>query len=251
MTRESLEPAGVLTVSLNNGHQPAVLDERVLRDVAEKSTAPDTRVLVLGGAGAFCEGLDLGAVADGSLTDFAGAVRGLGRVLEILATAPVPVIAVVDGPALGGGLGLAAVADCVVATPRARFGLPELLFGLAPAVVFPFVARRIGYFRARQLALSAQSVDAEAGLRMGLVDRLAEDWSAARSIAIAQSQAFLRCSRPAMDAFRGLLARYFDVIPEYQDAGVNLFDRLASDPEARQRMRSFLGGQSPWETSDA
>ena len=120
-----------------------------------------------GTAGVFCEGgaLDPAATAEPRPELFAALLRAIEA-------APVVVLAVVDGPALGAGAGIAAAADVVIATPRARFGLPETVMGLVPAMVFPVLARRLGVARARRLALGAAPLTAEEALAQGLADEV-------------------------------------------------------------------------------
>src|SRR5205814_4751005 len=90
-----------------------------------------------------------------------------------------PVFALVDGPALGGGLGVAASADVVLATRRAVFGLPEALIGLIPVFALPPVAARAGIARARLLAMGGPTLNADEALRIGLVDEVVDDLEAA------------------------------------------------------------------------
>jgi enoyl-CoA hydratase/carnithine racemase len=131
------------------------------------------RVIVLEGAdGVFCRGLDPKCVGSGqSLTKdddlqvFADALLALRRISKA-------VIAAVDGIALGGGLGLAAAADVVVATEESTFGLPEAQLGLAPAIIMPFLVERMRLQECRLWALSSYSRSAAEAARAGLVDVL-------------------------------------------------------------------------------
>lgn len=93
-----------------------------------------------------------------------------GRLLHDLNRHPMAVIAVVDGPAVGGGLGLACCADVVITTPRARFALPETSLGLTPAQIAPFVINRIGFATARRLALTGARFDGAVAAAIGLSD---------------------------------------------------------------------------------
>jgi isohexenylglutaconyl-CoA hydratase len=96
--------------------------------------------------------------------------RDFGRVLERIMALPVPTLGVVRGAAMGGGCGLAAVLDRVVAAADAVFAMPEVTLGVAPAQIAPFVVRRIGARRARWLMLSATKLDAEGAVEAGLAD---------------------------------------------------------------------------------
>jgi isohexenylglutaconyl-CoA hydratase len=138
----------------------------------------DARALVLWGAGGhFCAGADFGrflellaAPAAAGEDPIVEHNRRFGTVLERLASLPVPTLGVVRGAAMGGGCGLAAVMDRVIATEDATFALPEVTLGVIPAQIAPFIARRAGMTRARWLMLSAARLDARAAATAGLVD---------------------------------------------------------------------------------
>lgn len=136
------------------------------------------RALVLWGAGGhFCAGADFArvlALMDGAAgagpDPIATYNRRFGTMLEALAAVPVPTIAVVTGSAMGGGCGLAATCDRVIARDDAVFSMPEVTIGVAPAQIAPFVLRRLGPTRGRWLMLSAARLDALAALQAGLAD---------------------------------------------------------------------------------
>lgn len=86
-----------------------------------------------------------------------------------------PLIASVNGHALGGGFGMVAATDIAIASEEAKFGMPEITLGLFPLVIMPLVTRAIGYKNTMDLALTARIVDAETVQDMGLVSRVVED----------------------------------------------------------------------------
>jgi len=138
----------------------------------------DARALVLWGAGgSFCAGADFGgflelmaAPAPAGLDPIVAHNRTFGTMLERLATLPVATLGVIRGATMGGGVGLVAVLDRVIATDDAVFAMPEVTLGVAPAQIAPFVARRVGAARARWLMLAAARLDADAARAAGLVD---------------------------------------------------------------------------------
>jgi enoyl-CoA hydratase/carnithine racemase len=210
-------------------------------DVAEHQ-APGPVVLA-GARGTFCEGLDLASPA----RDVDTCLATLGSLLDRLSLTSRSVIAVVDGPALGGGLGLAAVADLVIATPRASFALPESLIGLIPAVVFPVVARRIGVAKARVLALGGAPLDAREAHRLSLVDEVAPDPDAE----LERHARRFACADPrAVAALKALVAQHFGAPDGYRAAAVDAFRALLASDETRARIRRFEQGRSPWDTED-
>jgi enoyl-CoA hydratase/carnithine racemase len=139
---------------------------------------PQTSAIVLFGArDAFCRGMDLEEIevdiAEGE-RPWTGATASFARVLEGLAEAPKPTLAVVEGQATGGGVGLAAACDFVIASHRATFSLPEVVLGLAPAMVLSILADRLGFRCARRWAMTAVTWDGDEAHRAGLVDEVFE-----------------------------------------------------------------------------
>lgn len=232
-----------LTLTLIDDHgapwlTPGVLD----RLLSELDGVADADVVVVQGAnGCFCQGLHLQPpVREDTI------LPGLQRLATLLSTLQRcgrPVVALVDGPALGGGLGLAAAADLVLATRRARFGLPETVMGLIPAVVFPAIAARVGVPRSRLLALGTPALAVEEAHRWGLVDELVDDLNAARDRHLAR---FRRMDRGAAAAVKRLSADYFGVSSSYVEDAANDFVRLFRSPAASERLQRFAAGLTPW-----
>ena len=144
---------------------------------------PDVRALVLRGAGGhFCAGGDfsrfrslMATPAPSSGTDpITTFNRAFGTLLQRLHGARVVTVAVVDGAAMGGGVGLAACCDFVLAAGSAQFGMPEATLGLPPAQIAPFVAARIGEGPALQLMLTGRRLKATDAVACGLADEVHE-----------------------------------------------------------------------------
>jgi enoyl-CoA hydratase/carnithine racemase len=145
----------------------------VLAALADESV----RIVVLRGtAEVFCRGLDLSEICDGSVEEtppiWERATDDFTEILAGLQQARPMTIAVVEGPALGGGVGLAAVCDFVVATEVATFALPELLLGLVPATILPVLGERLGLHQAKRWAMTQATWKASEANTAGLVDRL-------------------------------------------------------------------------------
>ena len=134
------------------------------------------RVMVLRGAGGhFCAGGDLGAMADmpakpgnGAVDPLLPAYRQFGDALLALNTLPQATIAIVEGSAVGGGLGMACCSDIVILHESAAFGMPEPKVGFIPSQIVPFVVRRIGEGAARDLAVSGRVIGAAEAYRLGV-----------------------------------------------------------------------------------
>lgn len=149
--------------------------------IALAESRPDSRALVIRGAGGtFCAGGDFSRfralMGDAAPTDrpdpIAAFNRGFGAMLERLQACPVATIAVVEGAAMGGGAGLAAACDFVLASSTAQFGMPEVTLGLPPAQIAPFVAARLGHGAALRLMLTGRRVGATQALGCGLADEV-------------------------------------------------------------------------------
>ncbi len=132
-------------------------------------------VVISGDSEAFCTGIDVAAFTAMSDADHGPHVRRYARCLLRMRTMPQAVVCVVDGPALGGGLGLVAASDVAIAGPNARFALPELPLGLIPAVIAPLLCERLPVARVRWLALSGETLGPDEALAMGLVDQVTAD----------------------------------------------------------------------------
>lgn len=186
---------GVATLRLERAEKHNAMSGEMCDEIAAAARAlgadAGVRAVVLAGAGrTFCAGGDLGWMRAQFAADRAGRIaeaRRLAGMLQALNTLPKPVIARVQGAAYGGGVGMMAVADCVVAAADARFGLTETRLGIIPATIAPYVIARMGEGRARSVFFSARVFGAGEAVALGLVNRVAapEDLDAAVAAEVA------------------------------------------------------------------
>ncbi|MFC5800204.1 enoyl-CoA hydratase/isomerase family protein [Streptomyces formicae] len=195
----------------------------------EAETTPDCRAFVIGGEGkVFCSGLDLTDLSTRWLVDDFPLPW---RLLERLVASPLVTIAVVDGPALGGGVGLAAACDLVIAGSSASFRFTETLLGLVPAIILPFVVRRVGAHPALRMMLTSERLDAAGAVQTGLADEEAVDTQQALRACLQ------RLRRADPDAIRALKAYHYTLHPVAVDpAGVALLRDRLGDPAVRARI---------------
>jgi len=170
---------GVLRVTLAKPERRNAFDAALIAALTEAfGDVGDARAVVLAGKGeSFCAGADVEwqlASIDLSFEENVEDALRLFRMLAAVDACPAPVVAAVQGYALGGGSGLAACADIVVAARGATFGFSEVRLGIAPAVISPFALAKIGA-QARRYFLTGERFDAETALRIGLVNELADD----------------------------------------------------------------------------
>jgi methylglutaconyl-CoA hydratase len=210
-------------------------------DQAELSPA---RVVILTGAGkAFCAGMDLDELQNlarqtqqKNLED----ARRMTKLLYRLYSFPKPVIAAVNGPAVGGGCGLASVADFILAVPEAKFGYTEVRIGFTPALVSVFLRRRIGDTHLRDLLLTGRIIDAAEGHRIGLVTEIVPVealMDRAREIAF-----FLLAASPRAVAQTKKLLISFDraAIRAELEVAIETNADIRSTPDFREGVSAFL-----------
>ncbi|HMK70495.1 MAG TPA: enoyl-CoA hydratase-related protein [Xanthobacteraceae bacterium] len=217
------------------------------------------RVVVLRGAGGtFCAGGDIKSMAAAYQTPPPGAPdelkennRRFGAMLDIVNTAPQAVIAAVEGHAMGGGFGLACVADITIATADAKFGMTEVTIGVVPAAISPFVVKRIGLTAARRLAVSGARLDGSAAAALGIAHRTVADAAALDAAVRDSCNQILKCAPGAVAATKLLMLRAAgpSPMPELLDAAADSFVAAVRGPEGREGTRSFVEKRQPsWVT---
>lgn len=166
----------VTRLTLNRPEVRNAFNEHVIAELTEwTKSVPGTgaRVAVLAGAGkAFCAGADLtwmSKMVGYSQEENERDAMAMSAMFSALDTLPIPLIGRVHGAALGGGTGLAAVCDIVVAADDAVFGFTEAKLGILPAVISPFAVRKIGISAARELFLTGARFSATRAQQLGLV----------------------------------------------------------------------------------
>lgn len=251
---------GVLYVTLNRPERRNALSASVV-DGMEDTIAyvldnPEkVRALVLRGAGGvFCAGGDLKDFK--SIFQEGGADRAAvaasnrrgGALFTALDRLPVVVIAAVEGAAMGGGVGLAAVADVTIASAGTKFSLTETTLGIPPAQISPFIVARVGAHQARALMLTAARIDAAEAFRIGMVDRVVDD-SAAMDVAVEELVQSVRRCAPGANAVSKQLVHAAPVTPldELLDHAAGSFADALLGEEAREGVKAFLTkGTPPW-----
>ncbi len=220
--------------------------------LADAEQDETTRVVVLRGAGGhFCAGGDVRGMADAHAklaTDPQALVRsnaGFGELCVAFAATPLAVVAVLEGTVMGGGFGLACVADVALAGPTVVFRLPETALGLVPAQVGPYLVERVGYSQAKRLAVTGEKLDAAQALAIGLVhEALAAD---ALDEALARVLGnILTCAPQALAATKTLLAKARFRSPESLVLeAAQVFSDAALGVEGGEGTRAFLEKRKP------
>jgi enoyl-CoA hydratase/carnithine racemase len=197
---------------------------------------------------AFCRGISFDLLdtvdaveRDAGLADFEHAALAL-------VTARTRTVARIRGDAFGGGLGVAAACDVVVASEASRFALPEPLFGLIPGLVLPLIRSRVGGPVLRRLALAGESVDAREACRLGLVDEVAADDELDERVAW-WARRLDRAEPDAAGRLKRWLAELDDLPREVPRGRVHLSELLGSEA-VTGRIRRYQQGLTPWGEDD-
>lgn len=238
-------PVAVVTLTGADGEHTLTgeLLRSLSRALLEAEHAARCRAIVLrADGGAFCRGMDLEVFRDGA-TPGEAELRHFADLLKQMCRSRHPVIACVEGEASGAGVALAGVCDIVLASTGATFILPELVLGLLPAVVAPFLRRRLPLSRIRYLSLSSKRIDAAEAWHIGLVDEVADDVPAA----LARQVRRVLCSSPRAVA---TAKEYFERIDGHDlDAEVEIglaeAARWLAAGDTLDGVRQFLDGGTP------
>jgi enoyl-CoA hydratase len=244
---------GVATVTVDNPPVNALSDDvlEALADVAASlAAADDLRAVVVTGAGgrSFLAGADL-AEFERSLGDAAAMAGHVGLTAAVFGAwqgIEAPIVAALQGHAVGGGLEFALVCDLVVADPRVRLGLPEVTLGLIPgAGGTQRLPRRIGVPAARRMLLTGDLLDAAPAYELGLVDIVA-----AEGCALAEAQALARRladqpARAVRAAKAATLAAADQPLSEGLQTERRLFLEVAASTDAREGAAAFLAKRRP------
>jgi len=233
---------GILRITIakpdrRNAFDAALIGE--LRDAFE--AVGDARAVVLAGDGpSFSAGADVEwqrSAIDLTFEENVEDALRLYRMLEAVDSCAAPVVARVQGYALGGGSGLVACADIAIAAPEATFGFTEVRLGIIPAVISPFVLAKIGA-AARRYFLTGERFGSDDALRIGLVHEVAEDLDGAVERVVGE---LLQSGPESARAAKRLVRDR----PADADELARIAARLRTSAEGQEGLRAFLDKRSP------
>jgi methylglutaconyl-CoA hydratase len=232
----------LLRITLARPDRHNAFDADLIGELAEAFVGVGrARVVILAGEGrSLSAGADIDwmrASADLSQDENVAEANALRRMLEAIDGCPAPVVARVQGYALGGGAGLVATADIAIAAPDAVFAFSEVKLGIIPAVISPFALAKIGPSAARRYFLTGERFDAETALRIGLVHEVADDLDAAVDRVVAE---LLAAGPHAVRWAKRLIKER----PDGPETARWIAERRASD-EGQEGLRAFLDKRRP------
>ncbi|MFN3820939.1 MAG: enoyl-CoA hydratase-related protein [bacterium] len=238
---------------LNRPEVRNAFDERMIAEIhraaEELSKMDSVRVVIITGEGrAFSAGADvewMRRMGQASHTENEADAKLLAYMLDSVASIPKATLARVNGPAIGGGTGLVAACDVVVADDSAFFSFSEVKIGLIPACIAPYVIRRVGEGRARELFITGRRFTAREAFDYGLVDYLAPQGKIDEKIE--ETLALLTTSGPKAIASAKRLTR--EVVgmsrKDYIEYTARMIANLRTSDEGKEGISAFLEKRKP------
>jgi methylglutaconyl-CoA hydratase len=250
---EVVRDSGVARIWLDRPEHHNALNAEVAAELTSTFHAlghdPEVRIVVLGGKGpSFCAGADIRAMKASTALSFeenlAEATR-LGGMFAALADLPKPVVGRIHGNVFGGGVGLACACDITVASDEAVFALSEVRLGILPALISPYVVRRLGDRAARELILTGERFGAHQALRLGLLHHVVTP--AELDAKVEERVLALSAGGPsAQQRIKMVLELYANASwEEYRAAMPRTLAEVRSGDEAREGLGAFLEKRPP------
>jgi len=240
------QSAGVLSITLNNPKARNAMSLGMVKEIMTVFEAirenREFRVVVIRGAeGNFCAG---GNIKDMSRAKALGKTsdkdpifdlnRAFGHMITLVNAAPQVVITLLEGAVLGGGFGLACIADIAIADKNCQFGIPETSLGIPPAQIAPFVVKRIGLTQARRLVLTGARFNGEEALKLGVVHFATASSEEMEELMQAQISQVKRCAPNANAVTKEIIL----------NVGIIEHEALLDDA-ARKFASALQGGEGP------
>ncbi len=246
------------TLTMNRPHRRNALTHAMMAEIGEatalvRKTAGIRALILRGSGGYFSAGGDMSMLADippppapGDADPLHAPYRSFGPVLEDLNRLPIPVIALVEGAAAGGGFGMVCCADIAITLADTKFGMPEPRAGFIPSQIIPFVVRRIGEAQARRLAVTSITIDGREAVRLGIAHEVHDDLAAAEA-ALAEVLAQIKRGEP--NAIAAVKRHVLDCAvksdDEVLDGAVTSLVELLRQPAAAEGIAAFTEKRLP------
>jgi methylglutaconyl-CoA hydratase len=255
LTRTDENEVATVTLARPDSHNAlnAALIEELTRCFDEISDDDGVRVVVLAGEGrSFCAGADIGymrEMAGFSYEENFEDARRLAMMYWTIDECPKPLVARVQGAAMGGGAGLVAAADVAVADAEARFAFSEVRLGIAPASISPFVVRKIGASHARSLFVTGERFDAERASVIGLIHKVVS--GEGLDSAVEEKVGELLQGGPVAQATIKALLRRLETTEPMEAPGLTarVISELRTGEEGQEGLAAFLEKREPhWRT---
>jgi methylglutaconyl-CoA hydratase len=233
---------------IHNAFNSAVIAE-MLAVFSRISETPDIRAVVLTGEGkSFCAGADLNwmrSVRTQSFDENLAEANALANLFWAIYTCRCPVIARVNGAAIGGGTGFVAVCDIAISAESAVFSFSEVKIGVVPACIGPYVIKKLGEGKARELFLTGERINARRAFDVGLVNSVVADTDLDSAVDKLIQQV-LSSGPQAIATAKKLLSEVPGMTPEqFRPYTAEMIARLRQSDEGQEGMDAFLNKRMP------
>ena len=249
------------TIKVN--HQSAVLRIQIYRPEANNSVNEQllqelwsvyqtaevdstVKVVIMEGLpDVFCTGMDFQEASEEKDRDSKANSEAFYKILKHISLSSKVFVSLVRGRVQAGGVGIVAASDIVIADETTTFVLSELLFGLLPACVLPFLIRRVGFQKAYRLALTTQQISASEAYSWGLIDEYGSD----PNKLLSQYVRRLRClPSSGVKELKDYITRLWIIKEETQNLAVNKLSSLVENPDIQEKIKRFQQeGVFPWQ----
>jgi methylglutaconyl-CoA hydratase len=238
---------GVVEVWMNRPELHNAFNAEMIEEfITLFSSFKDERLIILSGRGAsFCAGADLNwmkAMKDYSREENLSDAKRLAKMFSTINDCDVPIVARVNGHALGGGVGLVSVCDYVISVPETLMGFTEVRLGLIPAVISPYCISKVGESNARAWMINGDRFGAEVAKSMGLVHEVTADLDAAVEVA---KKRFLAAGPIAAKEAKKLIRGVMKNLKGSEDFACNMITERRVSAEGQEGMRALLEKDKP------
>jgi polyketide biosynthesis enoyl-CoA hydratase PksH len=204
-------------------------------------------VVLKGQEGFFCTGMDFEAFTNSDPNNSESFSPDYMELLRYISLFPGIVISLVDGEVMAGGVGLVAASDLVIATQKARFSLSEALWGLLPAMVTPYLIRRIGFQNAYRMTLTTMPVSAARAYEINLADEFTESEKEANETL---KRIWLRVGKLSTNTIKEMkeyFRKMWIITEETEETAKAEIIKLTGMPQVRENIENFVKyGKFPW-----
>lgn len=238
-----------LSVMLNRPQAKNAMNNQMIAELTQLFTAlrdeRHIRAIILSGAdGVFCAGGDIKEMREHPMPA-ADSAHNLDQMLQAVNQASQVVIAKIEGVALGGGLGLVCVSDIAIASDEAKFGLPEVRLGIAPAFISPYILQRVGLTRARELMLTGRRFSGKLAQEYGLVHEACSPDQLTHFVDVELDE-IRHCAPHAIAAIKRLIFDVYGKTPDDTlDYRAELLNCLRASDEGQEGLSAFIEKRAP------
>lgn len=252
VVKSETDPRGVTWITLARPAVKNALDEALIAELtaAARGVGPDVRAVVLRAEGdAFCAGADVAwmrSAVDRTFDENVADSRALAELFGALDSLPMPLLARVQGAAIGGGAGLVSIADIAVASRDATFAFSEVRLGILPAIISPYVVRKCGVAFTTAAFVTGMRFDAKKAEQVGLVASVEDGHHELDAKLDLFIQAILLGGPAAVNAAKRLVREVDGRLPaDVSELTVDRIARARVSAEGQDGLRAFLEKRAP------